>query len=133
MILEKKPRTYREKARKEYLKIARQRRTRKEDREEAIKIQLRYIRRNIASIEKLIKLGSSLSNLNKKDYKKLLVVSEMYRQQLYMNENKEKRIDDRIVSIEQPHIRPIVRGKAGKPVEFGGKISGLEYLAARAF
>lgn len=34
----------REKARKEYLKIARQRRTRKEDREEAIKIQLRYIR-----------------------------------------------------------------------------------------
>lgn len=33
------------------------------------------------------------------------------------------RIDDRIVSIDQPHIRPIVRGKAGKPVEFGAKIS----------
>ena len=78
-ILNKKPRTYREKARKQYLKIAKQRRPRKEDREEAIKIQLRYIRRNIASIEKLIKLGSSLSKLNKKDYKKLLVVSEIYR------------------------------------------------------
>ena len=68
-----------------------------------------------------------MSNLKKKDYKKLLVVSEIYRQQLYMNENKEKRIDDRIVSLEQPHIRPIVRGKAGKPVEFGGKISASIY------
>jgi IS5 family transposase len=29
----------------------------------------------------------------------------------------------RIVSISQPHIRPIVRGKAGTPVEFGMKIS----------
>ncbi len=28
-----------------------------------------------------------------------------------------------IVSITQPHIRPIVRGKAGKPVEFGAKLS----------
>ncbi len=127
ITLEKKPRTYREKARKEYLKIARVRRPRKEDRNEVIKIQLRYIRRNIASIEKLIKSGSSLSNLNKKDYKKLLIVSEIYRQQLYMSENKEKRIDDRIVSLEQPHIRPIVRGKAGKPVEFGGKISASIY------
>ena len=50
-----------------------------------------------------------------------------YRQQSYMSENKEKRIDDRIVSLQQPHIRPIVRGKAGKPVEFGGKISASIY------
>jgi hypothetical protein len=30
--------------------------------------------------------------------------------------------DDRIVSLSQPHIRPIVRGKAGTPVEFGAKL-----------
>jgi hypothetical protein len=53
----------------------------------------------------------------------LLVVTEVYRQQLWMYENKLTRIDDRIVSISQPHIRPIVRGKAGKSVEFGAKIS----------
>ena len=40
-----------------------------------------------------------------------------------MYENESNRIDDRIVSITQPHIRPIVRGKAGKPVEFGAKLS----------
>ena len=32
-------------------------------------------------------------------------------------------VADRIVSISQPHVRPIVRGKTGKKVEFGAKIS----------
>ena len=40
-----------------------------------------------------------------------------------MYENKKNSIDDRIVSLTQPHIRPIVRGKAGKSVEFGAKLS----------
>jgi transposase, IS5 family len=53
----------------------------------------------------------------------LLVVATVYQQQLSMYENKQQRVDDRIVSLTQPHIRPIVRGKAGTPVEFGAKIS----------
>jgi IS5 family transposase len=40
-----------------------------------------------------------------------------------MYEEGKRRIEDRVVSISQPHVRPIVRGKAGKPVEFGAKIS----------
>ena len=40
-----------------------------------------------------------------------------------MWDNKEQRIDDRIVSINQPHVRSIVRGKAGKNTEFGDKLS----------
>jgi transposase, IS5 family len=40
-----------------------------------------------------------------------------------MYEHNENRIDDRIVSLTQPHIRPIIRGKAGTPVEFGAKLS----------
>jgi len=53
----------------------------------------------------------------------LLVISEIYRQQLWLYENKKKSIDDRIVSLNQPHVRPIIRGKAGKTVEFGAKLS----------
>ena len=52
-----------------------------------------------------------------------MVIAEVYRQQLWMYENNTNRIEDRIVSINQPHIRPIVRGKAGSSVEFGAKIS----------
>jgi IS5 family transposase len=40
-----------------------------------------------------------------------------------MHEERSHRIADRIVSISQPHVRPIVRGKAGKKVEFGAKVS----------
>lgn len=64
-----------------------------------------------------------LQLLTKSHYKMLLVVAEVYRQQLSMYEKKEHSIPDRIVSLKQPHIRPIVRGKAGKSVEFGAKLS----------
>ena len=77
----------------------------------------------MSHIEKLINEGAKLSSLSPRQYKMLLVITEVYRQQLWMYENESKRIDDRIVSITQPHVRPIVRGKAGKPVEFGAKIS----------
>ncbi len=121
--LEKKPRTYRERARKDYLEVAKKRRVSQKDRRKAIKKQLQYTKRNLSHIDKLIELGASLSSLSNRQYKMLLVVGEIYRQQLWLYENKKQSIDDRIVSLTQPHIRPIVRGKAGKDVEFGAKLS----------
>lgn len=136
-LLKDKPKTYRKKARKNYLKIAKQRKPRKKARFKAIKEQIQYIKRNLSHIEKLLNQGSSLSYLSKLEYKKFLVATEVYRQQLWMYEQKTNRIEDRIVSINQPHIRPIVRGKAGASVEFGAKISAscvdgyvfLDYLS----
>ena len=119
----KKPRTYREVARKDYLAVAKQRRPTAKQRRTAIRKQLQYIKRNLSSISQLLEAGASLSSLSHKQYKMLLVVAEVYRQQLWMYENRASRIDDRIVSLSQPHIRPIVRGKAGKNVEFGAKLS----------
>ena len=90
---------------------------------QAIKKQLQYIKRNLAHIEQLIESGATLKSLTKKQYKTWLVVAEVYRQQLWLFENNKQSIEDRIVSLSQPHIRPIIRGKAGKPVEFGAKLS----------
>lgn len=56
-------------------------------------------------------------------YRKLLVAAEIDRQQTLMYRERSQRVDERIVSLAQPHVRPIVRGKAGTPVEFGAKIS----------
>lgn len=135
--LKNKPKTSRKKARKNYLKIAKQRKPRKKVRLRAIKQQLQYIKRNLSNIEKLLNQGSSLCCLSKKQYKNLLVAAEVYRQQFWMYQEKTNSIEDRIVSITQPHIRPIVRGKAGSSVEFGAKISAscvdsyvfLDYLS----
>ena len=121
--LEKKPRTYREIARRDYLEVAKKRRVSQKDRRKAIKKQLQYIKRNLSYIEQLILSGATLESLSNRQYKMLVVVAEVYRQQLWLSENKKQSIDDRIVSLNQPHIRPIVRGKAGKPVEFGAKLS----------
>ncbi len=56
-------------------------------------------------------------------------------QQLWMYENESNRINDRIVNIAQPHIRPIVRGKAGKPVEFerGGRCEAKQLVQPRCW
>ena len=40
-----------------------------------------------------------------------------------MYDHRSQRVDDRIVSISQPHVRPIKRGKAGSNTEFGAKLS----------
>ncbi len=89
----------------------------------SLKKQRQYLKRNLNHIEQLLAEGASLQSLKKRDYKLLLVVTEVARQQLWMYQNNKQSIEDRIVSLTQPHIRPIVRGKAGKPGEFGAKFS----------
>jgi hypothetical protein len=121
--LDKKPKTYRNFARKEYLKVAKKRRPSRKEIRKAIKKQLQYIKRNLSHIDQLIQAGAALEVLSNSQYKSLLVVAEVYRQQQWMYGNKTQRIDDRIVSLSQPHIRPLVRGKVGTSVEFGAKLS----------
>jgi IS5 family transposase len=55
-------------------------------------------------------------------FQKLLVVSELVRQQTILYHVDTKSIPDRIVSLFQSHIRSIVRSKARCNVEFGAKI-----------
>lgn len=119
---EKKVRTYRNKARKEYLKIAKKRKPGKKKIRKAIRKQLSYIKRNLINIKDLCK-KTPLTVLSKKQYHDLLVISELYRQQQEMYDTFSNRISDRIVSISQPYVRPIVRGKARTMVEFGAKVS----------
>jgi len=117
-----KPRTYRKKARKEYLAVAKQRNPRRKKLRQAVGKQLNFVKRNLGHIEKLVNQGG-LEFLSKRQYRELLVIHEVYRQQRLMYESKTHQVNDRIVSITQPHVRPIVRGKASAKVEFGSKIS----------
>ena len=118
----KKPRTYRIKARKAYLSIAKSKRPRRPKLRKALRAQLGYLRRNLKSIG-LMSQEVALTHLSNQHYRALLVISELYRQQQWMYDNRSRRVDDRIVSISQPHVRPIKRGKAGSDTEFGAKLS----------
>ena len=71
------------------------------------------------------------------------IITKVYRQQKkhFENDNPRESIPDRIVSISKPYVRPIVRGKEVKNVEFGAKcnnilidgISFIEKLSINAF
>jgi plasmid stabilization system protein ParE len=117
-----KARTYRKKARKDYLNLVRKKKKTRREIRRAIRKQIQYLRRDLVHIEKMAQDGA-LGKLSKRQYRNLLVASEILRQQTEMYKKRTDRIDGRIVSLSQPHVRPIVRGKAGRPVEFGAKIS----------
>lgn len=116
---QKKPRTYRQLARKNYLRLARSRRPRRSLIRKVIRGQLQYLRRNIKHIQEL----SQTNPLTLKQTERFSVVRKVYEQQAEMYQTRAKRIDDRIVSVSQPHVRPIVRGKQHANVEFGAKIA----------
>lgn len=120
---QRKPRTYRQQARRNFLKVAKKRRPSRRQIRKAIGQQLRYLRRNLEQIRQLVAAGAGLGVLSGFWYQRLLVIQEVYRQQLLMYTQRQHRVDHRIVSLAQPHVRPIVRGKAGTPVEFGAKLA----------
>ena len=72
----KKPRSYRKKARKDYLKVAKKRRPTRQERRAAIAKQLQYIKRNLSHIENLINSGAELTSLSRRKYKILVKKSK---------------------------------------------------------
>ena len=129
-----KPRTYREVARKTYLHTAQKKRPGQKVIRKAIRDQLNYVRRDINSIHTLLDAYEGLPfPLKHLEQKYLFVVQNLYEQQKQMYDSKTHSVDYRIVSIHQPHVRPIVRGKAQAKVEFGAKIhvsiiNGISFL-----
>jgi transposase, IS5 family len=118
---QKKPRTYRQLARKAYLHVAQNRNPSKKNLRKAIGKQLRYLRRNIGSVHKMLD-AHTVFPLSEKLQKQFWVIQTLYRQQLEMFNEQKHSVEHRIVSIHQPHVRPIVRGKTGARVEFGSNI-----------
>ena len=138
----RKPRTYRQKAKKQYNSFSKQRKKTRKSIRRATGQQLRYLRRDLNHIRKILeKHPEALQFLSKRQYRNLLVIQEVYRQQEEMYRNNTHQIDHRIVSISQPWIRPIVRGKQSADVEFGAKVEmsvhngylRLEWLSWEAF
>ena len=117
-----KPRTYRKEARKNYLSLEKQRKKRIKAIRKVIRKQLLYVKRDLEIINRYLKETDRQELLSKRQRDNLETIRKLYEQQLFMYQNKTHTVEDRIVSITQPHLRPIVRGKAGADVEFGCKV-----------
>ena len=118
-----KPRTYREVARRDFLGYAKKRKHTSRTIRKQIRKQINYVARDLRIIDDLESKGASIEELPEQLIRKLWTIRKLYLQQKEMYENKTRRCDNRIVSISQPHVRPIVRGKEHVPVEFGAKVA----------
>ncbi len=120
-----KPRTYRKVAQEIYLTESKKRQTNKKTLRSAIRYHLNCLDRNIKSINMMLDEYEIKSEQMALTYKKLRtfwIIQTFNDQQREMYSTKSHCCKNRIVSISQPHVRPIVRGKAGKKIEFGTKI-----------
>ena len=105
--------------RRDYLNLARSKKRTAKRIRKAIRQQLQYIRRDRGYLRQFEMQGIVLTE---NECKLLNVLDKVYDQQKYMFDHKVHTIENRIVSISQPYIRPIVRGKSKAQVEFGAKL-----------
>jgi hypothetical protein len=121
--LKEKVRTYRRKAQEAYLGFQKKRRKTKREINLMRGKLLRYLRRNIGQLEQLAAEYAGKLKAHEREFLKvrLETVKRIYAQQSELWRTKARRVKERIVSLHRPHIRPIVRGKAGRDVEFGAK------------
>lgn len=120
-----KVRTYRELARKDFLNAVRKKAKSGKEIYKANGTQIRYLRRNLQHITDLL-LSYSQQHiahpLKQRDIDYLQTLELVYQQQNTMHSTRTHKIENRIVNLHQTHVRPIVRGKEGKKVEFGSKL-----------
>lgn len=127
----------RKQARKKYLCVAKQRKARKKTVKRAISEQLDYVECGLQDLNKQLETLPDEA-LTKRQKDRLETIRKISKQQREHLENPGTSIKDRIVNLRQPHVRPIVRGKAGHPVEFGQKlgfsvVDGFTFIDEQSF
>ena len=101
---------------------------------------LKLLGKLLKEIRKMEREHAGTEVLTDKEKATLEVVTKVYRQQRNHFESGDPResIPDRIVSVSKPYVRPIVRGKESKSVEFGAKsnnimVDGLSFIEKLSF
>ncbi len=101
---------------------------------------LKLLNKGILTFNELLK-QTTLEEFSPKDAEVFQTIKVIYEQQKQLFEIPGAKISDRIVSIYKPYIRPIVRGKENKPVEYGikahinqvGGINIIEHVSYNTF
>ncbi len=111
------------KARKSYLKLAKSKKWTRAKCRKAISEQLNYIDLAMKRLDALKKQVPDYEQRFPRWLRdRLAVLPVVYAQQREMFVNDTHVCADRIVSLAQPHVRPISRGKRPDPTEFGQKL-----------
>jgi len=122
-----KPRTYRRIIDRKFLNYSKKKRKNKGAHRKMKRKLLESVNRNINFVENLLPdplklyMGEKYP-FSKKEMELFNTIKEAYEQQQKMYNENTNTCPNRIVSIYQPHVRPILRGKQNARVEFGSKL-----------
>jgi hypothetical protein len=125
-----------QRARAHFLAFAKSKRRSKAKVYKARKKQLNYVALALERLgELLLEEGVKLREFW---VGRLEVIKEIVKQQKEMQDERKNTASDRIVSVRQPHVRPIKRDKARTPTEFGQKITlsvvgGFAFIGKQSF
>ena len=113
-----------EKWKKQYLSYQKSKNKTKRWEKKLLGKLLRFLLRLLELHKKIVE--SKKVVLSRKQQQQILTITKVYEQQHEKVYGKVEQIKDRIVSLSKPYIRPIVRGKEAKSVEFGAKVNKLQ-------
>ena len=112
------------KHKKEYLNFQKRRKKSRRKEKKLRKQLLKYLVRSLEILKQLQnKYGFRYSGKEAKQIQTIEKIKEQQHDLLYGNVQSVKH---RIVSLHKPHVRPIIRGKEVKPVEFGAKVHKVQ-------
>ena len=85
---------------------------------------LKLLDKQTGQWDRLCRIYTVDISLSAEQSKRLMALRKVYRQQSALARKKE--VKGRIVSIDRPYTRPIMRGKENKRVEFGAKVNNIQ-------
>jgi transposase, IS5 family len=112
-----------DKRKTKYLSFAKRRKKSRRQGKKICKALLKYLLRLMGQLDELLKKHKEVLSGSQRN--RLDTITKVKGQQWQLHFGKQSTIPDRIVSLHKPYVRPIVRGKEVKPVEFGAKINML--------
>lgn len=115
-------RTRHENRKKKYLGFSKKRKKSKRENKKMCKLLLKYLDRLLKQLDELTTNHKASTGKGKR----LDTMRKMRDQQWKIYFGNQAKVPDRIVSLHKPYVRPIIRGKEVKPVEFGAKVNMLQ-------
>jgi IS5 family transposase len=113
-----------EKRKIQWLSFAKRRKKSRRQNKKICKVLLKYLQRLMKQLNALKETHTV--TLSAPQNNRLKTIEKVKEQQWKLYFGKEAKVPDRIVSLHKPYVRPIIRGKEVKPVEFGAKVNMLQ-------
>jgi hypothetical protein len=107
----------------QYLSFAKRRKKSRRLSKKICKVLLKYLLRLMEQLDEL--LTKYTATLSSSQHNRLTTIIKVKQQQWQLHFGKQATVPNRIVSLHKPYVRPIIRGKEVKPVEFGAKVNML--------